>query len=360
MSVKRACTRKRPVSLVKQATKHSLLSRLAKLYVKPLKCFDSFLQNGSGGIDMAPTGTQATKEDLPKLDGLVIDDKAFKDGPTASASAAAAAAHVASPPPPASVEGMATSLVALDGEKERHSSGDSDDSLLSGPAGDAATKDAKIDDSRDKETAAVFLSDGTALKGILKRRKQRCFSESGVDEMSWSGSSETMSSRYSSIQEEEDDEDEDGGAHSGKKSVRFNEVVYRKVFKPNASILGLTDKNRKKKEQKRKKAARRASESDAEKPNSVGSDKSGESADENRDDEANDCEEEDSHADSGVASSVDESVPVGAARSTLDMSTKAPGKSRRARRKKLNKQAAATKQQLAMEAATDLIFDLDM
>ena len=49
-----------------------------------------------------------------------------------------------------------------------------------------------------------------------------------------------------------------------KKSVRFNEVVQRQVYRQNASILGQKIKNMKKAEQKRRKAEqkRRASEGD--------------------------------------------------------------------------------------------------
>ena len=47
-----------------------------------------------------------------------------------------------------------------------------------------------------------------------------------------------------------------------KKSVRFNEVVLRQVYRSNSSILGQKHKNQKKAEQKRRKAARRASEGD--------------------------------------------------------------------------------------------------
>ena len=47
-----------------------------------------------------------------------------------------------------------------------------------------------------------------------------------------------------------------------KKSVRFNEVVLRQVYRSNSSILGQKHKNQKKAEQKRRKAGRRASEGD--------------------------------------------------------------------------------------------------
>ena len=55
-----------------------------------------------------------------------------------------------------------------------------------------------------------------------------------------------------------------------KKSVRFNEVVLRQVYRSNSSILGQKHKNQKKAEQKRRKAARRASEGDVPSPSSGG------------------------------------------------------------------------------------------
>ena len=59
---------------------------------------------------------------------------------------------------------------------------------------------------------------------------------------------------------EEDAEDE---VKREKKSVRFNEVVQRQVYRSNSSILGQKMKNQKKNQQKmRKRAERRASEGD--------------------------------------------------------------------------------------------------
>ena len=72
------------------------------------------------------------------------------------------------------------------------------------------------------------------------------------------------------IVEEDEDENEEmmsGDSMAGsKKSVRFNEVVLRQVYRSNSSILGQKHKNQKKAEQKRRKTNRRASEGD--KPNS--------------------------------------------------------------------------------------------
>ena len=159
--------------------------------------------------------------------------------------------------------------------KDRHSSGDSMDSVLAPPT--------IVED--------ISGTPAGGLHGILKpRRSHRCFSESQTDLLSWASEA---SSCVSSITEE------DGSAAGSKKSVHFNEVVQRQVFRPNASILGQKTKNQKKNEQKKRRAEqkRRASEGDAEDSRKVNKEATG--AEETE-------EEEEHHNDSGVASSVDE------------------------------------------------------
>lgn len=95
------------------------------------------------------------------------------------------------------------------------------------------------------------------------------------------------SSVASTITEEEEDDNE----KKLKKSVRFNEVVQRQIYRSNSSILGQKHKNLKKAEQKRRKAARRASEGDM--PSSTP-------------DFKHEAEDYDQTNDSGVASSYDE------------------------------------------------------
>jgi hypothetical protein len=47
-----------------------------------------------------------------------------------------------------------------------------------------------------------------------------------------------------------------------KKSVRFNEIVQRQIYRSNSSILGQKNKNQKKADQKKRKTERRVSEGD--------------------------------------------------------------------------------------------------
>lgn len=114
----------------------------------------------------------------------------------------------------------------------------------------------------------------TNVKSILKpsvafRGQRRCFSESLADNLVGTSQSSTSSCLSSDTipERSEDSAMSSLGSNSSegsKKSVRFNEVVQRQVFRPHASILGQRHKNAKKNEQKRRKAQqRRASESDA-------------------------------------------------------------------------------------------------
>jgi len=102
------------------------------------------------------------------------------------------------------------------------------------------------------------------------------------------------------------EEDEELGKRE-KKSVRFNEVVQRQIYRSNSSILGQKMKNQKKNQQKRRReAARRASEGDT--PSSVSTDfKPNDNETDNSKYESPMNSLTDSETiDSGVASSMDE------------------------------------------------------
>lgn len=114
-----------------------------------------------------------------------------------------------------------------------------------------------------------------------------------------------------------------------KKSVRFNEVVQRQIYRSNSSILGQKHKNQKKAEQKRRKAARRASEGDM--PSSSPDFDTHKNAESNDEDHTND---------SGVASSYDESLKV-------QQQVKSKKKSKKSNSKNMDNESA------------DLIFNLD-
>jgi len=237
--------------------------------------------------------------------------------------------------------------------KERHSSGESEDSALSSspnseaPIADAAgsVAQANEDDETGGAVPLLVVSEEPAakVKSILKpaagafRSQRRCFSESLVDTMVGTSQSSTSSCLSSDTIPEESEEP--GSSEGSKKSVRFNEVVQRQVFRPHASILGQRHKNAKKNEQKRRKAQqRRASESDA--------------VDEIRNAEdkriATDDRESSPEGDSDAASSIsDSSAPT----ATTVVKTAGKGKKRRQNKNK--------KQQLS-EPTSDLMFKLDI
>ena len=110
-------------------------------------------------------------------------------------------------------------------------------------------------------------------RGILKHRV-RSLSESQVGTFSSSAPIEPTSSsldlevfehkqRYGDDEEEEESVEESVASSLGeKKSVRFNEVVSRQLFRSNSSILGQRAKNQRKAIRKRKSQARRESESE--------------------------------------------------------------------------------------------------
>lgn len=111
-------------------------------------------------------------------------------------------------------------------------------------------------------------------RGILKHRT-RSLSESQVGAFSTSAALESACSsldvevledkpRYGDEEEEGEESVEESIASSlgEKKSVRFNEVVSRQLFRSNSSILGQRAKNQRKAIRKRKSQARKDSESE--------------------------------------------------------------------------------------------------
>ena len=149
-----------------------------------------------------------------------------------------------------------------DAEKERHSSGESQDSAISVSPPQSPSK-------RFLVIPANLSSNKSSLRGILKR--SRALSESQADKYlslmmpstCESGSTITEEDENEDFSENDDDTSTSKSVES-KKSVRFNEVVQRQVYRQGASILGQKMKNMKKAEQKRRKAdqKRRASEGD--------------------------------------------------------------------------------------------------
>jgi dynein assembly factor 2 len=151
----------------------------------------------------------------------------------------------------------------------------------------------------------------------------------------------SASSTSSTIAEEDLEESSIGS----KKSVRFNEVVQRQVYRTNSSILGQKHKNQKKAEQKRRRAAaRRASEGDT--PSSLNSN-FGTSADEN---DNEDSDEAEAAGDSGL--SMDEKLDQ-------DKKAKTKSNSKKVKGQKRSKVAARFMEQGHHHDAQDLIFNLD-
>ena len=181
----------------------------------------------------------------------------------------------------------------IENAKERHSSGESNDSAVSfsvptsptklNPGGDE-NEDPMGGDSVGSNRFLVIpsdfcqsMKDNCNLRGILRRQKTSQFERKPRFESTQSESAATsgsllrmMSSPACSsgssgtiVEEDENEEMMSGDSMAGsKKSVRFNEVVLRQVYRSNSSILGQKHKNQKKAEQKRRKAGRRASEGD--------------------------------------------------------------------------------------------------
>jgi hypothetical protein len=263
-------------------------------------------------------------------------------------------------------------------------------------------------------------------RGILKRCVRRCFSEShatsqaSADNLAWSNSifdaiSTTVSGSPSSSTNSEDNRMPEDSI-SLKKSVRFNEVVQRQIFRSNSSIMKQKRKNEKRNEQKLRKRGgranmaveRRASEGDAECFLDAGfklsssfeksiSEPSGYSSSENGSvsptknngfEKFNNAskdmklpkasiqfDDNDSHTDSGVASSYDEHVnnspiiknmeqiPEETINETTATSTnenqKPCKKSKKNKKNKLARGKSQQQGQFIKESNSDLIFDLD-
>jgi len=217
-------------------------------------------------------------------------------------------------------------------EKERHSSGESIDSAVCFSTPTSPTK------SESPHRFLVIPSDfgqksDCNLRGILRRT--RGYSETNVDFLRMASPAESENSTIA----EEDTE------VKPKKSVRFNEVVQRQIYRSNSSILGQKMKNQKKNQQKmRKRAERRASEGDT--PSSTPDFKDSEKSPEN-------SEVQNSEIDSGVASSMDE-APIS---KIIEEKNKANNHNSK---KKNKKQGKLQKQKLQeIHNNSDLIFNLD-
>ena len=224
-------------------------------------------------------------------------------------------------------------------DKSRHSSGDSNDSAVS------VSSPTKAEVNSPSQRFVVIPHDlgqgskDSNVRGILKRRSVRCLSESGTELLRMMSSASSTSSTIA----EEDLEESSIGS---KKSVRFNEVVQRQVYRTNSSILGQKHKNQKKAEQKRRRAAaRRASEGDT--PSSLNSN-FGTSADEN---DNEDSDEAEAAGDSGL--SMDEKLDQ-------DKKAKTKSNSKKVKGQKRSKVAARFMEQgHHHHDAQDLIFNLD-
>jgi len=219
-------------------------------------------------------------------------------------------------------------------DKERHSSGESIDSAVCFSTPTSPIK------SESPHRFLVIPSDlgkqDSNVKGILRRT--RGYSETNVDFLRMASPAESETSTIA----EEDAEDE---VKREKKSVRFNEVVQRQVYRSNSSILGQKMKNQKKNQQKmRKRAERRASEGDT--PSSTPDFKDSQKSPEN-------SEVQNSEIDSGVASSMDE-APIS---KIIEEKNKANNHNSK---KKNKKQGKLQKQKLQeIHNNSDLIFNLD-
>ena len=205
-------------------------------------------------------------------------------------------------------------FVSSEEEKERHSSGESVDSCYSESTPPESESESHGEESErgnihaqrnlppalvktsstsdcpqtskdlleQKDEAGWQSKEKNQPRGILKRCVRRCFSESHAtsqatnDNIAWTNSileaiSDQISDSNSSAASSEDSRIlEDVPAN--KKSVRFNEVVQRQIFRSNSSIMKQKRKNEKKDAKKLRKrngrenlsVERRASEGDAE------------------------------------------------------------------------------------------------
>lgn len=267
-------------------------------------------------------------------------------------------------------------------------------------------------------------------RGILKRCVRRCFSEShatsqmSADNLAWSNaifdaiSGPAPEDSSSSSSTEDNRITEDVTVH--KKSVRFNEVVQRQIFRSNSSILKQKRKSEKRNEQRLRKRGgrgnmaveRRVSEGDAEGLLDAGFKLSssfeksildpdsncGYSSSENgsvsptknnafekfnnasKDDikppkASIPFDDNDSHTDSGVASSYDEhgnnspisknmekipeETPNENSNPTINEATKPSKKTKKNKKNKLTRGKSQQQGQFIKESNSDLIFDLD-
>jgi dynein assembly factor 2 len=138
--------------------------------------------------------------------------------------------------------------------KDRHSSGESQDSAISVSSHSSLLDHGPLSVSPSKRflvTPVQVLPKDCKKRnrGIL--RQQRCDSESQACDI------------FINDPEENNDMLERERNVGSKKSVRFNEVVQRQIYRSSSSIMGQKNKNQKKAEQKRRKTDRRVSEGDA-------------------------------------------------------------------------------------------------
>ncbi|XP_063238230.1 protein kintoun [Bacillus rossius redtenbacheri] len=215
------------------------------------------------------------------------------------------------------------------------------------------------------ESSADEMGSSPVRKGILKRngRVSRSLSESSIDDCTWSSLEvATQSGSECCIREEKEDEEgeewEDDEDRGTKKTVRFNDVIFRKTFRPNSSILRQRNKNERRQRNKKRAQERKASES------------------ENSEAEA---ERERTEKAVSVGSTHDEAASVGSTHeeavskaddkplpspsdSVEEHSGDAP-KSARSKGKKRNRKGPSKQKMEAvkkLEFKSDMIFDLDM
>lgn len=144
-----------------------------------------------------------------------------------------------------------------DDEAERHSTGSMEEQLN---LRCTVSKTRSVSESSgDELTTSNSASSGSYSKGILKLRRthnfSRSVSESSADE---NGLAASSVDHYDSTQDLNFESD----CSSLKKTVRFNDVVSRQLFRSNSSILGQRKKNQRKLRNKRRAHERRMSESE--------------------------------------------------------------------------------------------------
>ncbi|XP_063972006.1 protein kintoun [Diachasmimorpha longicaudata] len=105
----------------------------------------------------------------------------------------------------------------------------------------------------------ICSSSGSRCRGILKHRRSnfsRSVSESSIDDTA--GLASSIDFNYDSVQDLNSESD----CCSLKKTVRFNDVVSRQLYRSNSSILGRRKKNQRKLRKKKQAFERRMSESE--------------------------------------------------------------------------------------------------